>query len=81
MKLDENYHIEIDSNNWVLCFEKSHFNEKEKKTVVSKDRWYYGNLEGCLRRYINESPKGIPTVAALLTKLDELEDIIKSIKR
>ena len=81
IKLDNNFSIETDSNNFVLKFEKEtgEIHSKTGNPIISKNQWFYGNLKGCLIKYSNESLKDCQDIKEVLSRLDEIEALIKSI--
>lgn len=54
MKIDENYSVETDSNNFVLRFEKEIFNEKTNKKGLSTKEFYCVDLEHVCKIYLRE---------------------------
>ncbi len=58
IKIDEEYFLTNDSNQWVLNYEKEReINKDTGKPTVSTNKWYCGNLNLALVRYLNESVK------------------------
>ena len=79
MKLDENYRLESDSNQWTLIYEKEGaINPKTDKPIVSSDKWYFGNLKQALMRYTDQSVKPSETVEELLIQLIRVEGAVNS---
>ena len=80
--LDENYSIEIDSNNFTLKFEEERQITRKGKleNVTSKDEWHFGQLKHALSKYLNQAVKPAQNVSALYKKLIEVESNISTIK-
>jgi hypothetical protein len=76
LKLDENYKVEKDENNFVLIFEKEAYNEKTKKNYMQKDRWYYPKLSQVLDKYLNECLRPIPDIENVYKELIRVEKLI-----
>lgn len=73
MKLDENYRIETDTNNFTLVYESKTFDEKKKKEVTSKDEWHYPDLKTALIKYVNQCLKPCESIKEVLIRISELE--------
>lgn len=78
IKLDENFHIDTDSNNFTLKFVKVSLNDK-KKEVTSKSVWYCKDLAHALDIYTNESLKECEDIKDVQQKLISVRRLIKSI--
>lgn len=50
IKLDDDYMIDVDSYNFTLIKDKGKINKKTGKPITIAVG-YYGNLQGCLKRY------------------------------
>lgn len=80
IKIDENFYMTSDNSNWVLNREvKGELNPATGKHKVSKDVWYCGTLEGCLKRYINEAPKVAKSIEELLEVLKSCVETINNL--
>ena len=55
LELDENYSVEITTNDFYLKYENRY--EKDGKEVKSKSGWSYPNLKLALKKYLEESQK------------------------
>lgn len=67
MRIDENYSIENDSNQWVLEYtSKGDINPKTNKPTISTNKWYCSNLKQCLSRYLDESLKPADSIQTLI---------------
>lgn len=55
LKLDENYSIEITTNDFYLKYENKY--QKDGKEVKSKNGWSYPNLKLAFKKYLEESQK------------------------
>ena len=84
MQLNENYRIVYDSDNTILQF----FEQREIK--VNKvgtgefkeftENFYDPNLKTALNGFLTKCTWGIETTKEVLSKLNELEKLIKTIK-
>ena len=80
IKLDQNYSIVTDSNNYTLKFEESKgINETTGKEEFSRDEWHYGKLSQALDKYMNQSIKASKSVQELIDKLNEVQSIIEKV--
>lgn len=80
MKLDENYRIESDSNNFILVYEIEKFNKNTKKDYMFKEESYFPKLSLALDKYMNECLKPQTEAVGVLKELTRVEDLIKTIK-
>lgn len=85
MRIDENYSIENDSNQWTLKYsQEGEINKKTGKPTLTENRWYFGTLKGCLNRYLDESIKpaeNIDLVVKLLSSAERnIENLIAGLK-
>lgn len=81
IRLDENFYLEPDSNNWTLNYElKGGINPETGKPKVSKDVWYCSRLSDALKRYISEAVKPSESVAELTDRVIKLEEVINNLK-
>jgi len=84
MELNENYRIITDENNVILQFFETR--EKENKKDGSKepyeftDNFYYPTIKTALRGFLNKSIKPSTAVEDCLYRIEEVENIIKSLK-
>lgn len=81
--LNNNYRIKYEENNCVLqYFEKR---EREKKDGTKEQYeftsdWYYPNVRGCLRKFLQLNLEGSESINQVLERITEVEQIIKKIK-
>lgn len=68
LELDENYSIEITTNDFYLKYENKYL--KDGKEVKSKNGWSYPNLKLALKKYLEESQKE-----------DKLSDVLEATNR
>lgn len=84
MKIDENYSIENDSNNWILRFEEERVKEKTGKKYISTNEWYFSNLEtglkSLLKKYRDQKLKECETVVEILAQINKSDETIKNLK-
>jgi len=81
IKLDEEYYLESDSNQWTLNYKsEGPVNEKTGKPTIKTNIWYCANLKACLKRYYNEATKPAKNVIELGFKVKALEEVINNIK-
>ncbi len=79
MKLDKNYSLDNDANQWILNYEREgEINPKTNKPTISRDKWYCRSLQSALKRYLNESVKPSLDVQELYANIDcAIERIIE----
>jgi len=80
MKLDENYQITTDSNNFVLRYEKMIYDEVKQKDVKSTSQWHCRSLSHALDIYMNEGFRGCEDITSLRAELERVEELIKTVK-
>ena len=81
IKLDNKFHLENDANQWSLHFKEiGEINPKTNKPILRTDVWYCSSLEACLNRYVNEVGKPAKDINVLISTLESVGSIIKSIK-
>lgn len=83
IKIDDNYSIRSDSQQWILEFKgepvtKMHIGEV--KEVTPNDKWYYPSISACLKKYLNESLKSVSVLDDILGRIDEVENKIDSLE-
>lgn len=79
IKLNDNYHITNDANNWVLNY-KEEKTKKSGETYEAVDSWYFSKLSDLLSRFLDNEMKDAKTAKELLGKINEVEQIIKKLK-
>lgn len=80
IKIDKNYYITNDSNQWTLHYEKvGDINPKTGKNTITKNSWYCGTLERCLKRYIDESLKPAENVIKMAEMLRKAYGNVKEL--
>ena len=77
MKLDENYSLIGEENQWTLYFEKKYFDDKKKKEVVSKNTYYFNKMSDAINSYIDKKLKEKETVSDAIDELKKLLDKLK----
>lgn len=81
IKLDENFYLDPDSNNWTLHYElKGKVNPETGRPKISKDSWHCSNLQSAINRYLTESTKPSESVVDLMNKLEEIKQVIINLK-
>lgn len=83
MKINENFRIESDTHTWVLLFTEQRTRKDKKGNTVDythEDKWYYPNISGCLKKFTDESCKGLDSIEALQSKLKEIGNTIEHFK-
>lgn len=86
--LDENYYIDISELNFTLSYRREKEVQKknketgveETKTVTEKSDWYFPNIQGCLRKYLDESARECSSIEEVLNKISSVHETIKRIK-
>ena len=82
MKIDENYSLENDANNWILKYEREgDINPDTGKPIISTDKWYCSSLQSALTRYFNETTKPTKAVRELLLSVNTAMDSIKKLTK
>lgn len=80
MKLDSNYTITSDANNVILNYESiGEVNPKTGKPTITKNEWFYKNLEDALVSYVNKSINPSNDAQSVLEALSEVKGTITSI--
>ena len=82
IKLDENYRIEFDANNFILKYEeeKTVLKKGKEESVTSTDHWYYHRLDLALTKYVNQSIKVSKTAEELLYAIKQINEVVSTIK-
>lgn len=80
IRLDENFHIDVDTYNYTLRQEIEKYDEVKGKMVTSKDEWNYPKLSQILDKYLNISLKSCEDIASLRAELGRIEKTIAGIK-
>ena len=83
IRLDSEYSIQTDANNFSLLFsrEKEVTKKGITKTVVESDAWYNPSLELSLKTYLRESLRECESIEHVLKKIDEVHATIKELKK
>ena len=85
LKLDDNYTIGTDSNNFILRYSHTYIGKDKKtdedKEITSKDEWFYPTLSGALNTYLNECLKKNNTIEEVYAELKRVENIIAQTKK
>lgn len=79
LKLDDNYFIETDTNNFTLRFQKVVYDEKKKKDVTKKDEWNYPKLSQAMSKYLNECVRPLETIKEVFSELKRIELLIEKL--
>jgi hypothetical protein len=80
IKIDENFYMTNDNSNWVLNREvKGEVNPETGKQKISKDVWYCGTLDGCIKRYLNEAPKVAESIEELIQVTKSCVEVVKNL--
>ena len=85
LKLDDNYTIETDSNNFTLRYSNTYIGKDKKsdeeKEITSKSEWFCPSLSWALNVYLNECLKKNNTIEEVYAELKRVENIIAQIKK
>ena len=74
IKIDDNFLIEVDVNNWTLKYQDvGEYNEKTGKNKIVSDHWYFPNLKLCLKKYLDQSLRHNDSINSILESIDKLE--------
>jgi len=76
LQLDENYSIEITTNDFYLKYENKYL--KDGKEVKSKNGWSYPNLKLSLKKYLEESQKE-DSLNGILEATNRVEQTIEAL--
>ncbi len=81
IKLDDNYSIVSDANNFTLKFEAVTKKEVkgEMKDVKSTDEWNYPKMQQALNRYVDESVRQCEGIPEILSALNRVEKTITTL--
>jgi len=77
MKLDDNYSLIGEENQWTLLYEKKYFDEKKKKEVVSKNTYYFNKMSDGINSYIDKKLKDKETISEAIKELKYLIEKLK----
>lgn len=82
IKIDDNYSLEADSNNWILRYEEEIEKEikGESKKVLSKDEWYHPSIKSALNKYLNQVTKPSENFFSLMESVEKAESTILKLK-
>jgi hypothetical protein len=82
MKLDNNYSIDTDGAGTILNFQQQRQREKNGEMVdfIHKDNWFFLSLPQALNKYLDLKIEDSEDVMDCLKKIEEVRQIIKSIK-
>lgn len=80
MKLNENYRLVSNSNNWILQFEEERTKKKTGEKYLAKDEWYFSEPHQALERFLSETLKGKETAEEFLAEIYRAKHLIAGIK-
>jgi hypothetical protein len=84
LKLDESYYIDFSGNTATLVFTETrvkknkHTGQYENYTFT--DNYYFLNFDHAFNKYLNLKVSVCKDILEVLTKLEEINNILKSIK-
>jgi len=82
--LDSKFKILTDRNNYTLHYseQKTILDKKtgESKIITSVDEWHYPSIQGALRTFLRESLRPSTSIENVLTRINEVENIIKNVR-
>lgn len=79
MKLDDNYSLIGEENQWTLLYEKKYFDEKKNKEVVSRNAYYFNKMSDAINSYIDKKLKEKETISEAIKELNYLLEKLKQI--
>lgn len=79
MKIDENYSLETDSNNWILKFKSNEKTHENGKKYYSFDEWYFPSLSDALKKYVDQTSKVAESIDELILLIKKSNKIIESL--
>lgn len=77
MKLDDNYSLIGEENQWTLLYEKKYFDEKKNKEVVSRNAYYFNKMSDGINSYIDKKLKEKETISEAIKELKYLLEKLK----
>ena len=84
LKLDDQYSIVSDSNNYTLKYINTYIGvdnkTKQTKEITSKDEWNMPKLSQAIAVYLNECLRPLNSIEELYQELVRVEELIKTIK-
>jgi len=80
LKLDNEYRIETDENNFVLVYELECYNEKTDKNYLKTDKSYFPKMSQALDKYLNDCIRPLGDIVVIHSELIRIEAIIKKIQ-
>lgn len=80
MKLDKNYTLESDKNNWILSYKSDEKTNEKGEKYHGTYSWYYPSLKDALQKYMDECLKPCESVEELFKELIKLKHRISTIK-
>ena len=80
MKVDENYSMVVTKDFVHLHFEEEgELNDKGNPTITKND-WYYPNIQMALKKYLNTKITDCENISEILDKIAEAERNIDNLK-
>lgn len=78
IKLNENYYITTDSNNWMLNYAEEKVKENGDKYVAT-GIWYYPKLSDLLSRALDEQLKNCETAEEIKQAIAQFEKTVENL--
>lgn len=75
MKIDNNYSVETDANNFVLRYENKYFDEKSNKEKTTSREWFCVDMDHVNKIHLREC---IREAISPNTEISELVELIKN---
>lgn len=76
MRLDKNYRLENDSNNWTLIFEEDRKKEDGTKYLFQDTIGYYPKMKMALSKYLDSCLKECSTGQEIFDEIARVEKVI-----
>jgi len=81
IKLDDEFTLESDINNWTLKYcKEGDINPETGKPTITKWESYHGDLKFALIKYLNSAPKDAGDVLHLMKRINDVENRILNLK-
>ena len=78
VELDQNYSIHTDSMCTTLKYELEYDGtvKGKPKKITSRDEWYYPDMKGAMKAYLQKSLRHADGLQGVLDKMQQVEDLI-----
>lgn len=79
--LNDSFYIEVDSYNYTLRkeYKTGEISSKTGSEKIVRDNWFYPNLKGALKRFVDEELRDTSDIEKVIEKLEGIENIINKL--